>query len=88
MWAWKTAPALACGCTIVIKPSELTPLTALVRRPDFEAHHFMTIGSLRNFANLLSRLGMSLIQCHLAYTDATGPASRLVSLTVSPRWVQ
>ncbi|KAJ0501071.1 putative succinate-semialdehyde dehydrogenase (NAD(+)) [Helianthus annuus] len=25
----KAGPALACGCTIVIKPSELTPLTAL-----------------------------------------------------------
>ncbi|KAI0637740.1 NAD-aldehyde dehydrogenase [Trametes polyzona] len=29
MWAWKVAPALACGCTIVMKPSEITPLTAL-----------------------------------------------------------
>ncbi|THH33752.1 hypothetical protein EUX98_g450 [Antrodiella citrinella] len=29
MWAWKVAPALACGCTIVMKPSEFTPLTAL-----------------------------------------------------------
>jgi acyl-CoA reductase-like NAD-dependent aldehyde dehydrogenase len=28
--AWKVAPALACGCTIVMKPSEFTPLTALV----------------------------------------------------------
>jgi hypothetical protein len=28
--AWKVAPALAVGCTIVMKPSELTPLTALV----------------------------------------------------------
>lgn len=28
--AWKVAPALACGCTIVMKPSELTPLTALM----------------------------------------------------------
>jgi len=27
--AWKVAPALAVGCTIVMKPSELTPLTAL-----------------------------------------------------------
>ncbi|PPQ64704.1 hypothetical protein CVT24_008331 [Panaeolus cyanescens] len=27
--AWKVAPALATGCTIVMKPSELTPLTAL-----------------------------------------------------------
>lgn len=26
---WKLAPALACGCSIVLKPSELTPLTAL-----------------------------------------------------------
>jgi acyl-CoA reductase-like NAD-dependent aldehyde dehydrogenase len=26
---WKVAPALACGCSIVLKPSELTPLTAL-----------------------------------------------------------
>ncbi|GJE84734.1 NAD-aldehyde dehydrogenase [Phanerochaete sordida] len=29
MWAWKVAPALACGCTIVMKPSENTPLSAL-----------------------------------------------------------
>ncbi|KAF5811842.1 putative succinate-semialdehyde dehydrogenase (NAD(+)) [Helianthus annuus] len=27
--ARKVGPALACGCTMVIKPSELTPLTAL-----------------------------------------------------------
>jgi len=26
---WKIAPALAAGCTIVLKPAELTPLTAL-----------------------------------------------------------
>ena len=30
MMAWKVAPALAAGCTIVIKPAEFTPLTALV----------------------------------------------------------
>jgi len=29
MVAWKAAPALACGNTIVIKPAELTPLTAI-----------------------------------------------------------
>ncbi len=29
MQAWKWGPALACGCTIVLKPAEQTPLTAL-----------------------------------------------------------
>ena len=27
--AWKVAPALACGCSVILKPSELTPLNAL-----------------------------------------------------------
>ena len=29
MAMWKIAPALACGCTVVLKPAEHTPLTAL-----------------------------------------------------------
>ena len=29
MLAWKWAPALAAGCTIVLKPAELTPLSSL-----------------------------------------------------------
>ncbi|WP_199434499.1 aldehyde dehydrogenase family protein [Qaidamihabitans albus] len=29
MAAWKLAPALAAGCTVVLKPAEQTPLTAL-----------------------------------------------------------
>jgi aldehyde dehydrogenase (NAD+) len=29
MMAWKLGPALATGCTIVMKPAEQTPLTAL-----------------------------------------------------------
>ena len=29
MQSWKWAPALACGCTVVLKPAEQTPLTAL-----------------------------------------------------------
>jgi len=29
MQAWKWAPALACGCTVILKPAEQTPLTAL-----------------------------------------------------------
>ena len=29
MQAWKMGPALAAGCTVVLKPAEQTPLTAL-----------------------------------------------------------
>ena len=29
MLAWKLGPALACGNTIILKPAEQTPLTAL-----------------------------------------------------------
>ncbi|XP_048737366.1 aldehyde dehydrogenase 1A1-like [Ostrea edulis] len=29
MFTWKVGPALACGCTIVVKPAEQTPLSAL-----------------------------------------------------------
>ncbi|TIO20984.1 MAG: aldehyde dehydrogenase family protein, partial [Mesorhizobium sp.] len=29
MLAWKIAPALAAGCTVVLKPAEFTPLTAI-----------------------------------------------------------
>jgi len=27
---WKIAPALACGCTLIVKPAEITPLSALM----------------------------------------------------------
>jgi betaine-aldehyde dehydrogenase len=37
MAAWKLAPALAAGCTCVLKPAEQTPLTALMLAQWFEA---------------------------------------------------
>jgi aldehyde dehydrogenase (NAD+) len=36
MAAWKIAPALACGNTVVLKPAETTPLTALALARLFE----------------------------------------------------
>jgi betaine-aldehyde dehydrogenase len=37
MAAWKLGPALAAGCTVVIKPAEQTPLSLLELARDFEA---------------------------------------------------
>src|SRR6476469_815287 len=37
MAAWKVAPALAAGCTVVLKPAEQTPLSILALAKDFEA---------------------------------------------------
>ena len=37
MLAWKIAPALAAGNTVVLKPAEFTPLTALALRRDLPA---------------------------------------------------
>jgi hypothetical protein len=53
--AWKVAPALAMGCTIVMKPSELTPLTALVGR--YADYCGFDLISYRNFPSLSKRLG-------------------------------
>ena len=36
MLAWKIAPALACGNTVVLKPAETTPLTALLLAEIFQ----------------------------------------------------
>jgi len=36
MAAWKIAPALAAGCTVVLKPAEQTPLSILELARDFE----------------------------------------------------
>ncbi|HEV8124819.1 MAG TPA: aldehyde dehydrogenase family protein [Gemmatimonadales bacterium] len=37
MAAWKVAPALAAGCTVVLKPAEQTPLSILKLAEDFAA---------------------------------------------------
>jgi betaine-aldehyde dehydrogenase len=37
MAAWKIAPALAAGCSVVLKPAEQTPLSILALAEDFEA---------------------------------------------------
>ena len=44
MLSWKWGPALAAGCTIVLKPAEQTPLSALyVAQLSVEVHTFRAI---------------------------------------------
>ena len=52
MAAWKLAPALAAGCTCVLKPAEQTPLTAL----EF-ANWFADVGLPPGVVNVITGFG-------------------------------
>jgi betaine-aldehyde dehydrogenase len=52
MAAWKLAPAIAAGCTCVLKPAEQTPLTAL----EF-AQHFADCGLPPGVINIVTGFG-------------------------------
>ena len=52
MAAWKLAPAIAAGCTCVLKPAEQTPLTAL----EF-ANYFEGVGLPPGVVNIVNGLG-------------------------------
>jgi betaine-aldehyde dehydrogenase len=54
MAAWKLAPALAAGCTCVLKTAEQTPLTAL----EF-AHYFADAGLPPGVVNIITGFGES-----------------------------
>ena len=52
MAAWKLAPALAAGCTCILKPAEQTPLTALEM-----AKWFDEVGLPRGVVNVITGFG-------------------------------
>ncbi len=52
MAAWKLGPALAAGCTVVIKPAEQTPLSLLALAQDFEA-----VGLPPGVVNIVTGMG-------------------------------
>src|SRR3954466_2081228 len=54
MAAWKLAPALAAGCTCILKPAEQTPLTALEM-----ANWFSDVGLPRGVVNIVTGFGES-----------------------------
>jgi betaine-aldehyde dehydrogenase len=81
MAAWKVAPALAAGCTCVLKPSEVTPLTAIVLAEIVEA-----IGLPAGVLNIVNGYGSTTgaaIANHpgidkLAFTGSVPTGSRIM----------
>lgn len=72
--AWKLAPALAAGNTIVLKPAELTPLTAL-RFAEIAAEARLPEGVLNVIAGPGSTCGQRLVEhpdvAKIAFTGST-----------------
>ena len=83
MAAWKLAPALAAGCTCVLKPAEQTPLTALEL-----ARHFESCGLPAGVVNIITGFGESagapLVQHpdvnKIAFTGSAAVGKQIVKL--------
>lgn len=81
MAAWKLAPALACGNTVVLKPAETTPLTALRL-----AEIFQEVGLPAGVVNIVTGAGETgaLLAEHpgvqkLAFTGSTEVGKKLAA---------
>ena len=79
MAAWKLAPALACGNTVVLKPAETTPLTALLL-----AEVLRDVGLPPGVVNIVTgagETGAALVEHpdvdKLAFTGSTGVGKRI-----------
>ena len=73
MFAWKVAPALAAGCTVVIKPAEYTPLTAIMFAEI--AHEIGLPKGVLNIVNGDGRTGAAIVEHpgidKIAFTGST-----------------
>ncbi|MDO6683256.1 MULTISPECIES: aldehyde dehydrogenase family protein [unclassified Oceanobacter] len=81
---WKLGAALACGCTVVLKPSEFTPLTCL-RLAELAKEAGLPDGTL-NVINGKGDVGAQLIQHpDIAKVSFTGsvPTGKKVNLTAA-----
>jgi aldehyde dehydrogenase (NAD+) len=73
MFAWKVAPALAAGCTVVVKPAEYTPLTAIMFAEI--AHEIGLPKGVLNVVNGDGRTGAAIVEHpgidKIAFTGST-----------------
>ncbi|WP_075292044.1 aldehyde dehydrogenase family protein [Pararhizobium arenae] len=82
MASWKVAPALAAGCTMVLKPSELTPVTAL-ELGDIAAEAGLPAGVLNIVTGLGAEAGKPLSEHpdidKLAFTGSVPTGAKIMA---------
>lgn len=86
MAAWKVAPALAAGCTIILKPSEVTSLTALALAEIAEEAE-LPAGVLNIVTGLGTSAGQSLVEHKkvdkLAFTGSIPTGSKIMAIAAN-----
>jgi len=83
MAAWKVAPALAAGCTMVLKPSEVTPLTAIALG-EIAIEAGLPTGVLNIVTGLGQDAGQALVEHKgidkLAFTGSVPTGSKIMAM--------
>src|SRR5438477_855115 len=83
MAAWKLAPALAAGCTCVLKPAEQTPLTALEMANWFSEIR-LPAGAVNNITGFGESAGAPLVQHagvdKVAFTGSAAVGKQIVTM--------
>jgi len=86
MAAWKVAPALAAGCTVVLKPSEVTPLTAL-QLADIAHQAELPAGVLNVITGLGAEAGAALTEHpdvdKLAFTGSVATGRKIMQVAAA-----
>ncbi len=86
MASWKVAPALAAGCTMVLKPSEVTSLTALALAEIAEEAE-LPAGVLNIVTGLGASAGQALVEHKdidkLAFTGSVPTGSKIMAMAAN-----
>jgi acyl-CoA reductase-like NAD-dependent aldehyde dehydrogenase len=87
MTTWKLAPALAAGCTVVLKPDSATPLTAL-RMAELAAEVGFPPGTINIVPGPGTTVGAHLVRHpgvdKIAFTGSTATGSEVMRLASDP----
>src|SRR5256886_2431238 len=87
MTTWKLAPALATGCTVVLKPDSATPLTAL-RMAELAAEVGFPAGTINVIPGPGTTVGAYLVRHpgvdKIAFTGSTATGTEIMRLASGP----